>query len=117
VLHDVLICLAQPIYQAIRTYVEELRSGIPGKPSNSSSTGSTAAAEAASGSSAAAVAAANGSAAAAAPRPGSSGSGSAAAKKSSKRSVSMTEKFYARRQDVFECFTVQVRPVSEHTVF
>uniref|UniRef100_A0A383VZK0 Activator of Hsp90 ATPase AHSA1-like N-terminal domain-containing protein n=1 Tax=Tetradesmus obliquus TaxID=3088 RepID=A0A383VZK0_TETOB len=97
----------EPIYAAIRTYVQELRSGVPGKPGNSSSSAAAAAAGSGSG---AAAAAANGSAAAAAvPRPGSSGSGSAAAKKSSKRSVSMTEKFYARSQDIFECFTVQGR--------
>jgi hypothetical protein len=94
----------QPIYQAIRTYVQELRSGLPGKPGNSSSTGSAAAA-AAGGSGAAVAAAANSGGAA---RPGSNDSGSAAAKKASKRSVDMTEKFYARRQDIYDCFTVQV---------
>lgn len=50
-----------------------------------------------------AAAAANGGAAA---QPSSSGSN--AAKKSSKRSVNMTEKFYATRQDIYDCFTVQV---------
>ncbi|KAF6251542.1 activator of Hsp90 ATPase [Scenedesmus sp. NREL 46B-D3] len=97
----------EPIYQAIRTYVQELRSG---KPGNSSSTGSATAAAAGGsrGSGAAAAAGATG-AAAASDRPGSSGSGSAAAKKSSKRSVTLTEKFYARRQDIYDCFTVQGR--------
>jgi hypothetical protein len=95
----------QPIYQAIRTYVQELRSGVPGKPSSSStSTTAAAAASGSSGSGAAAVAAAANGGAAAQP----SSSGSNAAKKSSKRSVNMTEKFYATRQDIYDCFTVQV---------
>eukprot|EP00882_Tetradesmus_deserticola_P008632 GHRQ01009101.1.p1 GENE.GHRQ01009101.1~~GHRQ01009101.1.p1 ORF type:complete len:352 (+),score=138.82 GHRQ01009101.1:1029-2084(+) len=97
----------EPIHQAIRTYVQELRSG---KPGNSSSAGNAAAAAAnGSGSSGGTAAAAGATGRSAAAQPGSSGSGSTAAKKSSKRSVSLTEKFYARRQDIYDCFTVQGR--------
>jgi activator of HSP90 ATPase len=98
----------QAILKAVQTYVSELRSGVPAQ---QSSTGAAAVADTAAAAPAAKSAAAAGSngassatgaAAAAAAAP-------AASKSKSRCTVKLTEKFYARALDIFECFTVQGR--------
>lgn len=95
--------MSQAIYKAVQTCVSELRSGVPAQQSSSTA----AAAEPATKAAAAAAPGSNGvssgtSAPAATAKP-------AAAKSKSRCTVKLTERFYARAEDIFECFVVQGR--------
>jgi activator of HSP90 ATPase len=96
--------LLQVILKAVQTYVTELRSGVPAQQGSSSSSAAAGAEPTAAAATAAQAGASNGTVS-------SSGSAAAAAAKPSKSrcTVRMTEKFYARAQDIFECFVVQGR--------
>jgi hypothetical protein len=93
----------QAILKAVQTYVTELRSGVPAQ--HSSSGTEPAAEPGAQAGAAAAVAAAT--------APSSSGTSSKpaapAAKSKSRCTVKLSEKFYARAGDIYECFVVQGR--------
>lgn len=95
-------CCVQAILKAMQTYVSELRSGVPAQ---QSSTGAAAAATAAAEPAAKSAASAGSNGVSAA----SAASAPAAAKSKSRCTVKLTEKFYARSLDIFECFTVQGR--------
>jgi uncharacterized protein YndB with AHSA1/START domain len=108
----VTVLLQQAICAAIKTYVSELAAGVP---SQSSSSGGGQAQEGSNSSDskpagAAATAAVNGSGQHAAN--GSSaaaGKAKATASSKSRSTVKLTERFYARAQDIFECFVDQGR--------
>eukprot|EP00878_Enallax_costatus_P000854 GHUV01000980.1.p1 GENE.GHUV01000980.1~~GHUV01000980.1.p1 ORF type:complete len:343 (+),score=79.37 GHUV01000980.1:185-1213(+) len=88
----------EPIYEAIRTYVKELRDGVP---TNINSSSSQPAAAESPTESEAATTASN-------PTPTNNRS-SKKSSSSSKRSITLTERFYARATDIYECFVVPGR--------
>eukprot|EP00879_Flechtneria_rotunda_P004125 GHRR01004371.1.p1 GENE.GHRR01004371.1~~GHRR01004371.1.p1 ORF type:complete len:351 (+),score=101.66 GHRR01004371.1:83-1135(+) len=95
----------EPIYKAIRTYVKELREGVP---SNSSTSGAPGSNGSAAASSAAAASTAKAATAAASQNQVTTSS-SISGKQCSKRSIKLTERFYASKQDIYECFVLQGR--------
>lgn len=97
--------LLQVILKAVQTYVTELRSGVPAQQGSSSSSAAAGAEPTAAAATAAQAGASNGTVSSS----GSAAAAAAAKPSKSRCTVRMTEKFYARAQDIFECFVVQGR--------
>jgi uncharacterized protein YndB with AHSA1/START domain len=111
------VSVLQPILDAIATFVQELRDGVPAKAGAAAAAGGGADADATSAAKPATPpAAAAAAVTAAAPTTGGAGATAAPAASSSgaggSRSVSITQQFYASRTDLYECFTVQGRLVA-----
>lgn len=104
----VLLQQSQAILKAIHTYVAELRSGVPAQHSGSSAANQASTPYPAA-SAAAAAASSNGVKSSSTPAAATAAPAAAKAASRSRHKVELTERFYAKAQDIYECFVVHGR--------
>jgi len=104
----VLLQHPQAILAAIHTYVAELRSGVPGQHSGSSAANQASTPSPAAPAAAVAAASSNGVKSSSTPAAATAAPAAKAASRS-RHKVELTERFYAKAQDIYECFVVQGR--------